>query len=380
MRNASIRKNDGEYTIGQSKKDDYGKVEIKAKKPKSPKRKVEYDTNTNLLYVWLLSDVLLRDNRLRPTADLNTFRETLQQKLGVVLKEYNNNADLISVSVRQRRTESWQVKWRLPRPSLAGMEAGSCLVYKVESKDNQPIDTNKLTATLKKIQITGIGERRAEGYGQICFNDRLLTSKLSELKPYHKEKESDDNSSKSDSPKKDGDKTIDDGYARLIEKQAWREAIQQKALALASNTKYRQKILGVTVENGESYPPMTQLGNLRSILSKLKYDYKKEEVKNKDKVETWIDSLKKRTNRYEKWGDARLKTVRQLVTDESQLWKFLSSPDYDNPIDFNQLTITKNGIKELKQELWAEAIRTLVDAVIRAHKRSLEEVSSKVSR
>jgi len=45
-----------------------------------------------------------------------------------------------------------------------------------------------------------------------------------------------------------------------------------------------------------------------------------------------------------------------------------------NIASLDELTITVGGRNELKQILWAEAVRTLVDAMIRAHKRDLEKV------
>ncbi|RMD70425.1 MAG: hypothetical protein D6822_04140 [Cyanobacteria bacterium J149] len=41
------------------------------------------------------------------------------------------------------------------------------------------LDINQLS----QIQMSGIGERRVEGYGQMCFNDPLLTMELSKLTP-----------------------------------------------------------------------------------------------------------------------------------------------------------------------------------------------------
>jgi len=48
--------------------------------------------------------------------------------------------------------------------------------------------------------------------------------------------------------------------------------------------------------------------------------------------------------------------------------------------EFDSLTITQNGKTKLKAELWAEAIRTLVDAMIRAHKRDLEKEQKNYSK
>lgn len=159
---------EGSYSIGQSKKDDYGTIKVTiAQQPQLHQGKIQLDNNT--LSVWLLSDLLLRDKRLNPTADLNILKETLEKTLGVTLEEKQK-------IIRQRRTESWQVRWGLSRPSLVGIQAGSCIVYEVTEGE---LDINQLS----QIQMSGIGERRVEGYGQMCFNDPLLTMELSKLTP-----------------------------------------------------------------------------------------------------------------------------------------------------------------------------------------------------
>ena len=73
--------------------------------------------------------------------------------------------------MRSRRTESWQVHWGLPRPSMVGFQGGSCVVYEVTQGTINP---DKIT----ELEAKGIGDRCAEGYGQICFNDPLLMATL----------------------------------------------------------------------------------------------------------------------------------------------------------------------------------------------------------
>ncbi|MGI0483505.1 RAMP superfamily CRISPR-associated protein [Geminocystis sp. CENA526] len=338
---------EGGYSIGQSKKDDYGTIKVTiAQKPQLYQGSIELKNNT--LSVWLLSDLLLRDERLNPTADLNIFKETLEKTLGVTLEEKQK-------IIRQRRTESWQVRWGLSRPSLVGIQAGSCIVYEVTDGE---LDINKLS----QIQMSGIGERRVEGYGQMCFNDPLLTMPLSKLNSSDTEVNNNNNKTNAN-PIRSSDSAFE--YARIIEKEAWREAIQQQALYLASNQEKRKEYLGLTIQkkenNNESKPPMTQLGALRSVVSKLQSQNDKNQVTN------WITALESVPNRKEKWVGNSLKLIRSLINDERKIWEYLHLP--------NDLTITNNGETELKQQLWAEAIRTLIDAMIRAHKRDWEKTS-----
>ena len=108
---------------------------------------------------------------------------------------------------------------------------------------------------------------------------------------------------------------------------------------------------------------MSQLGGLRSKLRRLK------SLSNQTQITSWIEALENTPNRREKWDqtDNGLKKVEELVTNPQKIWQVLNIPSLD------KLTVTVGGRNELQQLLWAEAVRTLVDAIIRAHKRELEK-------
>lgn len=67
-----------------------------------------------------------------------------------------------------------------------------------------------------------------------------------------------------------------------------------------------------------------------------------------------------------------LDDIKNLVTDFNKIWQILDVDELSKG-----LTITENGKTKLQADLWAEAVRTLVDAMIRSHKRDLEKVQSK---
>jgi CRISPR-associated protein Csx10 len=338
----------GTTRIGQSKKDQYGKIKIKADDLITF---VKPEVNTKTLSIWLLSDLLLRGDRLNASASPNDLKGYLQKALDVELKE-RDDPNLMSVALRSCRTESWQTRWGLPRPSLLGWQAGSCLIYKIESGT---IDAEKL----QELMINGIGDRRVEGYGQVSFNDLLLSTQLSDLKAQATPNQANNNSTpfllSDNHPTKD--------YARLIEIATWREVIQNTALALASTRVKREEILGIKITGEDSQPSMTQLGALRSVLRRLR------SPNDQTTVTDWLTSLNNTPNRKDKWDGTAggLNKIRNLVTNQDQIWADLG-------IDFRDLSLTRTAQTELKPELWAEAVRTLIDAIIRGHKRDLEKV------
>jgi CRISPR-associated protein Csx10 len=362
----SLEEKKQNHRVGVSKKDDYGAVSLEVI---SPPKKIETNLQSkdSQLTVWLLSDVLLRDERLRPTTDIKQLAQKLEEHLNVKLAVKSENISeekKLSLIARTHRVDSWQVRWGLPRPSLVGLAAGTCVVFEVQG--------TLAPERLAEIQATGIGERRAEGYGQICFNDPLLTAEIPKPEPQEsKEKQQHQSSGKSNPLIQDKDSPFN--YARILEKAAWREAIRRASLVIASNTSgdnSRTTILGIKIEEKantkESKPPMSQLGGLRSVLVRL-------QSPGDAAVITWIQHLQDTTNRADKWSPGSLDDIRELVTSPTKVWEHLASAleELKNQ-SFSELTLTQNGEQYLKEELWSEAVRTLVDACIRAHKRALE--------
>lgn len=345
--------------IGQSKKDQYGAVSVTV----SP-TVVQHESNSaqsnpqqNELYVWCLSDVLLRDQRLNPTTSPKDFKDALATELGVTLEERAETNDCLAMMVRSRRTESWQVRWGLPRPSMLGFQAGSCMVYQVQGEIPTP-------EKLAEIEARGIGDRRAEGYGQICFNDPLL---ITPLKGKTWQKPTSTQPDTTFTPMASSDASFD--YARSIELAAWRGAIQSKALAIAADSSARERILGIRITRNEknnrpeSQPSMSQLGGLRSVMGRLI------NRKKNNPVTRWLSAIQAVENRKQKWPESSFSSIHNLVTDFALIWTHLG---FDQAM-MASLTITANGGEEIREKLWAEAVRTLVDTTIRAHKRALEE-------
>lgn len=359
----------GKTRIGQSKKDQYGAISIQVESPQPIQQTIASDSK---LYVWFVSDVLMRGDRLNPTVNPDDFKNALASELGLKPEELEEREsdELLSMMLRQRRTESWQVRWGLPRPSMVGWQAGSCMVYKVKEGS---IDPEKLAEKLAELEAKGIGDRRAEGYGQILFNDPLLKSEVCELKRKDDWKHSDskENQSKSENIKPQMLSQSAFKYARTIEIAAWREAIQSKALKIAAKACEREKILGIKItysqdstHQPESQPSMSQLGGLRSNLRRL------QSPDDIEKIEKWIDALQeKRQDKWEKTQDG-LKKVRNLLTDTETVWKHLN-------LNYEQLTMTVNDCADIKTQLWAEAVRMLVDEIVRTHKRALEDAEDR---
>ncbi len=396
----------GTENIGTSKKDDYGLVEITAATPtKIEQKNVITNIADRQLIAWLLSDTLIRDRQLRPSVSPSDLQDTLEQALNKDLADdkylklkAKNSA---SAFTRQRRTESWQKRWSLPRPSLAGLMAGSCIKFEIETN----LELSELNQRLENLAISGIGERTAEGYGQISFNAPILKEKTSKMSAKSK---SDPPVNPSMNPQVQSTTDLANSkipinkknsfdYARLIETQAWRNAIRSTAKVIAKDPATREELLGIKINSDRTggHPSMSQLGNLRSLISRL------QEPKNISSINDYYgfpkDSEsytaenntkpKNKDKRIEKWQDTNggLKKIEDLINSERKIWNELAK---HSKISLEDLTLTENAAEFLSEQqwlqtsitdksslrliLWAEAIRTVVYECIRAHKRELE--------
>lgn len=336
----------GEVALGRSKKDDYGCVRLEVAKP------VPFTTDAairsdQLLFVWLVSDVLLRNSRLRPEPTAACLGEELSRRLGVTLKLRESTHGQLDELVRIRRLDTWHVGWGLPRPSLVALQAGSCMVFQV-------VDGTLDPAKLAAVEAGGIGERTAEGYGQVRFNHRLLTESLTASSS---ERDLPDGKTKprmTMNPISPHDPSY--AFARLIETECWKHEIRRTCLGIAAEAKKRKEYLGW--EATKDFPPMSQLGGLRGQLMLMqKTDQRKQ-------VLDWLQHLDQNKRRREKWPS--IPKVRAFIESDSRIWDIIRTDDW--PV------LTTSAREELKRELWALAVRNFFDACIRAHKRELEVV------
>jgi len=345
----------GTYRVGIAKKGEYGEVAISPSEPMDVTSSPAASAPHQVLHVWLLSVVLLRDARLRPTADPAELARALGAELGVTLTPLRPQGNQLGAVGMQHRMESWQVQWGLPRPTLAGLSAGACLAFTV---------TGTLEpARLHAVELSGIGERRAEGYGQVSFNDPLLTASLGSM--------SLDTATPSAPAPREGDPTsspLNDEQsrvARIIECAACREAIQRAAVELAAEKERRTECLGIQYSGKNSKPGQSQLMSLLAVLRRI-------QKPGDEKVREWLTYLEKTKGRKEEW-EASIPTITSLVTEKDFVWQALADTRLIEPLRWDELTVSEARIAELQRELWRTAVWMVADACIRAHKRDEEE-------
>jgi CRISPR-associated protein Csx10 len=315
----------GKVRIGTSKKDDYGLAKIEFGEVRNFER--QSTEKNGEITVYLASDVMLRNENLRQS----NLAEDLAAAIGL-----DKNTEITFQNIQVRRIESWQVSWGFPRPTLTLMQAGSVVRFKT----NKKID-------IATSEAEGIGERRGEGYGKIIFNPKFL-----EIQKPVWEKKNADKLVISDA----GAEIEDKEFAKLIEKIAWQRelklAVSKIAAEDAQKSDYNAQIFGF---KGLT---MSQIGGLRSVIMRLQ---SKSDI---PIVENWLSHLEKTANRLDSWGKGRIEKIKNLLKDNA-IWETLGE-------NFRTPSPIAEG-SNLKDELWAEAMKSLFYACQLAHKRELEK-------
>lgn len=332
--------------LGRAKKDDYGDVRLIVVDAEEPKAAAPRQFG-RVLCVWLVSDVLLRDEALRPDPTIHRLATVLGRALGVSLGPHAAADGLISAELRTHRIDSWQTSWQLPRPSLIGIAGGSCVSFTVTGA----IDPERAAA----VELAGIGERRAEGFGQIHLQPAVLTAPGRAWRQATPIKGGSDLAPARLSPLD----SVLERQGQQIERVAVLAELRRQALASAAKDEFRRTVLGISATR----PGMSQLNALRDVVGQVGAPADKNAL-------AWLDRLRLNTRRAEKWPDESLERIKGLLTLPSTLWQhfdFGATPE-----------LFDGGLARLRDDpaVWREILVTVIDEIIRAHGRDLDHPAS----
>jgi CRISPR-associated protein Csx10 len=191
------------------------------------------------------------------------------------------------------------------------------------------------------------------GYGQIRFNHPLLMKMPTEWPTSTQVTES--GSSREDTTSIPANDPAF-AFARLLERECWKQEIRRACLAIASDRDRRQQLLGWRAVGDLGEPPMSQLGGLRGQLALLRV------TADRLRVIDWLDHLAANSRRKDKWPS--ISKVKAIIEEDPRIWEIIISTSWP--------TLTQGAEAQLRRELWPLAVRTFFDACIRAHKRELE--------
>ncbi|MGH3947973.1 MAG: hypothetical protein ACRDSE_02460 [Pseudonocardiaceae bacterium] len=155
----------GQWRLGRSQKDEYGRVDVTATVATPMSRPVP---SAHHACLWFRTDAVVLDDRLAPVSTVDQLVAAIGNRLGTSLRLADIPEGCTAHAVAFTRAESWQTKWARPSPTLVAVAAGSTVL--VQRSDGKGFSSSALTGLAEQ----GLGERRAEGFGMLAVNDPLL--------------------------------------------------------------------------------------------------------------------------------------------------------------------------------------------------------------
>ncbi|WSM75223.1 RAMP superfamily CRISPR-associated protein [Streptomyces cellulosae] len=331
----------GTWRVGRARKDGYGLTDVSSAVAEPRTSSAPPDGR---LRVWLLSDTLVTDERLRPSTDPIHLAAELGRALGVELCPVSDNGSggAVDRASETRRSDPWHSRWSLPRASLLALRAGSCLSFDV-------VQGTVTAAAVQQVELAGVGLRRAEGFGQVRIADPILHSAFDGACDVTSVDAPSVQPVSADSPAPEDVSEL----VRVWEEAAWRGEIQRASETAARER--RHEILG----NGYEKVPSSQLGALRTLITGL-------DDPSSDSATEWLKRVETvRTARQAPWPDDVVQHLRSVLTEPHTVWQLLRLPE-------GSLVVEPGGAARLRRSLWAEAVRTLVEDCLTAHARSAD--------
>jgi CRISPR-associated protein Csx10 len=309
--------------LGRSRKDDFGEVLVRAVDT-VPATAAGPITAGATVRVWCVSDVLLRDALGAPDPSPRALANELARRLEVPVRVVEPTAGGAVVQAqRAARRESFHTRWGRPRPSLTGLAGGSVITLRIDGA--VPADT------LAAVQRDGIGERTAEGFGQVRFDapevwaadPELVSLPVTALPDVAMPDMARADMARADmaradmaradmAPAGDGTKVAGLPPAPTTLERAAVQAEIGRRVAAAVVGRVEEIVPGARQVTSRA-----QWGSLRQQLPRLSTPA------GRDAVGRWFDQTGKVRQRRAAWGQPALDVLRHLVTDETAVWAAL---------------------------------------------------------
>lgn len=235
-----------QVSLGRYRDDSYGLVDVKVLPPPIADRLADVEAGT-ALSLWLTSDACIEtvDGAMDTTSQ--GFAAAVQRALrarGVPASLTVVQEETFASAVRR---DSWTGSISLPRPTLAGLAAGSVVTMRT--------DGDLPGETLRDVLDRGIGQRRAEGFGRCEVLPAASNQNISSWTDHPTPPVTFDGDPTSEEPSRWAD----------VRRAIWRVELQQRIRIAAADPAVREKVLpkGATPSN---------LGTLRTAAMELASD------------------------------------------------------------------------------------------------------------
>lgn len=151
---------DGVISLGRSKNAQYGKGEIVRTEIKEIIRE---EKRADKFVVQLVSPAIVLNEAGVASTDLEVLTKEIQEFIK------GASIEVVKPTLRYKTVGGYNVKWNLPKQQILAFDKGTTIVYK--GKNGEHVDISGLNNT-------NIGERTAEGYGEISAYEFSNCSKI----------------------------------------------------------------------------------------------------------------------------------------------------------------------------------------------------------
>jgi CRISPR-associated protein Csx10 len=292
--------------------------------------------------VWCVSDVLLRDDLGAPDPSPRALAGELARHLEVTVTAVRQEpGGQVAQAHRAARRESFHARWGRPRPSLVGLAAGSVITVRVGESVHAD--------ALARLQRDGIGERTAEGFGQVRFDAAEVLAAEPQVLP---------------APAGTPPRAVGSGAADglppapdVMERVAVQAEIGRRVAAAVVDGADR------IVPGARSVSSRAQWGSLRQQLPRL------DSPGGRDAVARWFDQTRSVRQRRATWGDPALDALQRLVTDEPAVWEVLGL----DGAHLDPFVLAPDRRDAVRASLWAHAVTVLITEISRDATRDLQD-------
>jgi CRISPR-associated protein Csx10 len=316
--------------LGRSRKDDFGLVRVLDVRQVTACGVPDVAAGAPVR-VWCVSDVLLRDGWGAPDPSPRALAAELARRLGVPVGLAGPApGGLVTQAYRAARRESFHARWGRPRPSLVGLAAGS--VVTVQAGGDVP------GAVLAAVQRDGVGERTAEGFGQVRFDAPEVTVAAPGLTPLAAV-------AAPDAPPEGPLPPVPDAMERAA---VAAEVARRVAAAVGGG-------VDAIVPGASRVSSRAQWGSLRQQAVRLRTPG------GRDAVAVWFAHSREVRQRRVIWGLAALEALERLLTSDTEIWRVLGL----DGAGLDPFVLAPDRAGPLREALRLDAVITLITEISR---------------
>lgn len=335
----------GVVRLGGSRSAEYGRVEVlDIQECGGPNSRAHAGLAAGESFaVWLTADILPRGG---PT--VAALLAELSSELGTGLA-LADDVEVSTAFVRHSRRESWQTRWGLPRPSLVGIAAGSCL---------RVVPENEVAPkAIARVEAAGVGERRVEGFGRLVIDPPLL--RHDQLFVINGDGDSGWAAADGRSAGGPEGQRAEPGWLSATREATVGTLLADAALVAATNSALLPQSLS-----------RAQVGGLRDVADRLVDSHGAEAAA------AWLVGIKASTARATEWGKSWQWLNRLIIGGADAVWSEFGAGTRKKVEEVLGPLLTK----ERKDTLPREALRLLLLAAVQAHRVGVAGVPSKRER